>query len=116
MNLNSYFLDKCKNLNNKDIHEYSMEIYENFYYFIENHYSLEHMKKNNYIKYIKVMRQKLLNDKPDEYNFLLNKINQLVNLLFKYNLFPNLVIRKYLFKIYKFLKILDAKKKILLIQ
>lgn len=111
MNLNSYLLDKCKNLNNKDIHEYSMEIYENFYYFIENHYSLEHMKKNNYIKYIKVMRQKLLNDKPDEYNFLLNKINQLINLLFKYNLFPNLVIRKYLFKIYKFLKILDAKKK-----
>lgn len=110
MNLNSYLLDKCKNLNNKDIHEYSMEIYDNFYYFIENHYSLEHMKKNNYIKYIKVMRQKLLNDKPDEYNFLLNKINQLINLLFRYNLFPNLVIRKYLFKIYKFLKILDVKK------
>ena len=111
MNLNSYLFDKCRNLNENDIYEFSMEIYDNFYYFIENHYSLEHMKNNNYIKYVKVMRQKLLNDKPKEYNFLINNINQLINVLFKYNLFPNLTIRKYLFKIYKFLKILDIKKK-----
>ena len=110
MDLNSYLLKKCKNLNNNDIYEFSMEVYDNFYHFIENHYSLEHMKNNNYIKYVKVMRQKLLNDKPDEYNFLLNSINKLINILFTHNLFPNLNINKYLFKLYKFIKLLDIKK------
>ena len=31
--------------------------YDNFKRFIDNHYGIEHLRKHNYIKYVKVMRQ-----------------------------------------------------------
>lgn len=111
MDLHSFLDQKCVNLKNNDVQEFTMEKYDNFYSFVENHYSLKHMKENNYIKYVKVMRQKLLNNDPEKYNSLIDKINDLIGILFKYNLFPNYSLRKFLFKIFKFLKILEIKKR-----
>ena len=111
MDFKQYLLGYCKNLNKSDVNEYSMDVYDNFHNFISKHYSLNHMKNHNYIKYVKVMRQKLLDHNPKEYNYLLNKIDSLIQILQNTNLFPKLNINKYLFKIFKFLKLLDIKKK-----
>ena len=58
MDLIDYLKTHAQNLNKKDIKHMNIEKYEYFKKFIDDHYELEYMKKNNYIKYVKIIRQK----------------------------------------------------------
>ena len=60
MNFIDYLKCHAKNLNNKDIKHMNIEKYKIFKEFIDEHYELEYMKKNNYIKYVKIIRQKIV--------------------------------------------------------
>ncbi len=84
--------------------------YENFKRFIHNHYSLAHMEKHNYIKYVKVKRQILLVKDKIRYSSCIKEINDLVKVMNEYNTFPCIDIRKYMFKIYNVFKLIEDRK------
>ena len=60
MNLIYYLQLHSKNLNNEYIQHTNIEEYKCFKDFIDKHYELNYMKKNNYIKYVKIIRQKIV--------------------------------------------------------
>ena len=50
--LKQFLLHCSKNLTTNDIFENDMSDYNYFYSFIKKHYSLEHIKQHNYLKYV----------------------------------------------------------------
>jgi len=87
--------------------------FEEFKSFIENHYSLEHIKKHNYIKYVKIMRYLLVNSADSKFRHILSKINELIIILADNHTFPRIDIKKYMFRLNTFKKILVDRKKLL---
>lgn len=110
MHICDFLKKNTKNLSKNDISDYKMEKYENFTKFIEYHYNLEYMKKNNYIKYVKVIRQKIVLLETYNYDNLINKINKIFIIMNNYGLFFKLNFRKYLFNIKKIYNLLKKKK------
>ena len=84
--------------------------YENFKKFINDHYSLDHLKNHNYIKYVKVIRQIIRINEELKYNDLINKINSIIYLLSMHNIFPRLMIKKYLYRIKAIYNLIDQKR------
>ena len=76
MNIHDYLIKYTKNINENDICNYDMENFDKFKKFIDNHYTLNHLKNNNYIKYVKVIRQKIVLMGNNNYEMLINKINK----------------------------------------
>ena len=101
MNIHDYLIQYAKNVNEDDIYDYKMEDYNNFKIFINNHYNLEHLKENNYIKYVKVMRQRIVLLGNNNYEKIINNINKIFILMDENHLFYKLNFYKYLFNIKK---------------
>ena len=87
--------------------------YEGFKKFIYDHYSLEHIKQHNYIKYVKIKRFILVNQPDNIFRKLLDKINELITIMADNNTFPRIDIKKYMFRLNTFKKIINERKKIL---
>jgi hypothetical protein len=114
MQLNNYFNNYFDVLSHDDISEKnSFKNYDNFKDFIINHYNLDHLESNNYIKYVKVKRQILILEDKISYDTLLSKINSIIRIMNISNIFPNINIKKYLFKINTIFKLIKDKKNIL---
>tara|TARA_B110000483_G_scaffold243162_1_gene331620 strand:+ start:970 stop:2157 length:1188 start_codon:yes stop_codon:yes gene_type:complete len=101
MNIHDYLIKYTKNINENDICNYDMENFDKFKKFIDNHYTLNHLKNNNYIKYVKVIRQKIVLMGNNNYEILINKINKIFNIMNENHLFYNINFNKYLFNIKK---------------
>jgi hypothetical protein len=115
MELNSFLEENFKRLSLKDICETNNFLsYENFKKFIDEHYNLNHIENNNYIKYVKVKRQIIRLTNNEEYIKIINDINSIISYLSDLNIIPNLNIRKYMYKINTFFKFINDKEKILL--
>jgi len=79
---------------------FDMTSYDGFEYFVKKHYSIEHMKEYNYIKYVKVQREILCTLNVDNYVKKIEEINKIFIELNKQNILPYIDFKKYLFKIY----------------
>ena len=98
-------------LTHNDISERNnFKSYDNFKNFINDHYNLDHLESNNYIKYVKVKRQIMKLKEGDKYINLLSKINSIVNIMSIHNIFPNIDIKRYLFKINTLFRLIEDKK------
>lgn len=115
MDLNNFLEENFKQLSLKDICETNNFLsYENFKTFIDEHYNLNHIENNNYIKYVKVKRQIIRLTNNEEYIKIINDINSIISYLSELNIIPNVNIRKYMYKINTFFKFINEKEKILL--
>jgi len=110
MDIHNYLLKYSKNLNESDICHLDMENYDNLKKFIDNHYNLEHLKENNYLKYVKVTRQKIVLSGNTEYDTLIDKINILFEEMSTHYLFFKINFRKYLFNIKKIFVLLKKRQ------
>ena len=108
--LKQFLLHCSKNLTTNDIFENDMSEYNYFYSFIKKHYSLEHIKQHNYLKYVKISRQKISYETGELYEKYINKIICIIEIMVKNNLFNKFNIRKYLFKINKINILLEKRK------
>lgn len=114
-NINTFLKSKFTQLSLNNIcDDNDFATYENFKKFIVDHYQLSHMEKYNYIKYVKVKRQILRLDANEEYNSILNQINYILKIMYDNHTFPNLDIKKYLFKINNIFKLIDDRHNSLL--
>ena len=111
MNIYDYLKIHSKNLTTYNIHDQNMEDYQSFKTFIDEHYNLKHIQKNNYIKYVKVTRQKIVFINYDKYHFYINQINQIIELMSTYHIFYKINFNKYLFNIDKLKQLLHRKEK-----
>ena len=84
--------------------------YENFKKFILKHYDLEHIKKCNYIKYVKIKRQILKLKEDEVYTKLINDINNTIKIMSHNNIFPKVDIKKYMFKMNSLFKLIENRK------
>lgn len=86
--------------------------YHNFKQFIDNHYSIDHLRKHNYIKYVKVMRQiiKIKNEKI--YDKYINDIQKLINLMVDLRILQKIDILKYMYKLDSLFKLIEERKKL----
>lgn len=115
MELNSFLEENFRILTLKDICESNNFLfYENFKKFIDEHYSLNHIENNNYIKYVKVKRQIIKLTDDNKYIELIDAINLVIEGLADIHIFPKVNIRKYMYNINNFFKLIENKKKILL--
>lgn len=111
MELNTYISKYFNVLTCNDISEKNnFKNYDNFKNFIIEHYNLDHLESNNYIKYVKVKRQIIKLKEGDNYVNILSNINLIVNTMNTYNVFPRIDIKKYLFKINTLFKLIEDKK------
>ncbi len=111
LDLNRYINKYFNMLSYDDLsEENNFKDYDNFKNFIVSHYNLNHMKLNNYIKYVKVRRQIIILTKGEEYMNLLTKINSIINIMHTYSIFPKIDIKKYLFKINVLFRLIEEKK------
>jgi len=111
MELNSYINKYFNMLTYNDISEKNnFKSYDNFKNFINEHYNLSHLERNNYIKYVKVNRQIIKLKEGNKYINLLSKINSIVNIMSIHNVFPNIDIKKYLFRINILFRLIEEKK------
>ena len=111
MSIHNFLRDNSKNLCNNDVCNINMENYDNFKKFVDNHYNIEHLKNNNYLKYVKVVRQKIVLSGVYEYDQYIDKINNIFELMNEHYLFYKLNFRKYLFNIKKIYFLLKKKRK-----
>ena len=111
MDLIDYLKTNAQNLTNKDIKHMNIEKYENFKKFIDDHYELEYMKKNNYIKYVKIIRQKIVYLYNDQYYYYIDEINQIIKMMSEYHVFYKINFKKYLYNIDKIKKELNKREK-----
>jgi hypothetical protein len=88
--------------------------YENFRDFIINHYNLSYIEKNNYLKFVKVKRYILKFTEEEKYASYIASMNNIIKIMSDHQTFPNIDIRKYMFKINVLLNIIKERKKILL--
>jgi hypothetical protein len=84
--------------------------YENFKDFIVNHYEINHVELFNYIKYVKIKRQIIKSNNQIKYEKYINEINDTIKIMADHNIFHNINIRKYLFRIDNFLKLIETKR------
>jgi hypothetical protein len=105
LKLNFYQLSSIDICNDNDF-----STYENFKKFILDHYYLKHIEKKNYIKYVKVKRQIIMIKEGKKYNNYINNINSIIRIMFENNIFSNIDIRRYMYKINFFFKLLNDKK------
>jgi hypothetical protein len=111
MELNDFLKSKFIQLNNNNIcRENEFLTYDNFKKFIVGHYNLEHMEKNNYIKFVKVKRQILKLSEEDKYQELGDEINSILKILNEHHTFPYLDIRRYMFKLNNIFKLIEEKR------
>lgn len=110
MKLHNYLHQKCKNLSKKDIFSLEMEKYDNFKKFIDEHYNIEHLKNNNYLKYVKVKRQMIVLSGLENYDQLIDKINHIFIEMSEHFLFFKINFRKYLFNIKKIFSLLKKRE------
>jgi hypothetical protein len=111
MDINTYIGGYFSRLTCNNISEKNNFIdYDNFKNFINKHYNIKHLEKNNYIKYVKVKRQIIKLKEGDNYINLISKINSIINIMNLHNIFPNIDIKKYLFKINIFFKLIEEKR------
>jgi hypothetical protein len=111
MNIKEHLSNYSKNLTINDICQNDMSEYNYFKEFIINHYSLEHIKIYNYLKYVKIIRQKILYDTNGLYDTYLQRIDNIINIMSKHNIFNKINIKKHLFKINKINLLLNKKQK-----
>ena len=111
MTLNNY-LEKhfFRITSNSESFQNDFHDYENFKKFINDHYSLDHLKNHNYIKYVKVIRQIIRINEELKYNDLINKINSIIYLLSIHNIFPRLMIKRYLYRINTLFEQIELKR------
>jgi hypothetical protein len=115
MDLHSFLKTRFTQLSNKNVcNDNEFSSYDNFKKFILDHYQLNHMEKHNYIKFVKVKRQILKIDNEIGYIKILNNIQSYIKIMYDNHTFPNLNIRKYMFKINVIFKLIDEKKQGLL--
>lgn len=115
MDLHSFLKTRFTQLSNKNVcNDNDFSTYDNFKRFILDHYQLNHMEKHNYIKFVKVKRQILKIDNEIGYIKILNNIQSSIKIMYDNHTFPNLDIRKYMFKINVVFKLIDEKKQGLL--
>jgi hypothetical protein len=115
MELNRFLEENFRILTLKDICETNNFLsYENFKKFIDDHYSLNHIENNNYIKYVKVKRQIIKLTDDNKYIELIDTINLVIEGLADIHIFPKVNIRKYMYNINNFFKLIEDKKRILL--
>lgn len=111
MSLTEFMLEHFNQLSYVDIsNKNDFETYENFRNFILKHYGLEHIKQNNYIKYVKIRRHMLKLHDTHKYLYLFKKINMIIKNMAHNNVFPDTDIKKYMFKIAAFFKLINYKK------
>jgi len=84
-----------------------------FYNFIDKHYSLSHLRKYNYIKYVKVLRHILKIQYENKYITFFDEFNNCIDILFENQIFPRLNIRKYFFRLDSIFIIIEQKNKIM---
>ena len=111
MDLIDYLKKYAQNLNNEDIKHMNIEKYEYFKKFINDHYELEYMKKNNYIKYVKIIRQKIVYLYHDQYYYYIDEINQIIKMMSDYHVFYKINFKKYLYNVDKIKKELNKREK-----
>lgn len=109
MNINKYLQNNLKNLCEEDIYNLKMEDYDNFKKFIDKHYNLNHLRNNNYLKFVKVTRQKIALGGNTDYEELISKINNIFQLMSEHYLFYKINFRKYLFNIKKIFSLLKKR-------
>jgi hypothetical protein len=111
MELNIYLKLKFEQLSFSNIcSDNDFLTYENFKKFILDHYYLDHMEKHNYIKFVKVKRQILRTKNEIIYSLLLKNINDTIKIMYDNHIFPNIDIKKYMYKIYNIFKIIEERK------
>lgn len=88
--------------------------YENFRDFITNHYNLSYIEKNNYLKFVKVKRYILKFTEEEKYTSYIARMNNIIKIMSEHQSFPNINIKKYMFKLNVLLNIIKERKKILL--
>jgi hypothetical protein len=111
MDFRIFLQDYGKNLTTNDVIENKMLDYNYFYEFIKKHYDLNHIKKHNYLKYVKITRQKIVFNKESIYENLVQHINDIFQKMFHENVLCKMNLRKYFFKLSKIYTILEKKKK-----
>jgi hypothetical protein len=84
--------------------------YENFKKFIDEHYSLDHLQKHNYIKYVKVMRQIIKVKHGEIYDKHIKNIQNLIKIMVELRIFKNINILKYMFRLNSFFALIEEKK------
>lgn len=84
--------------------------YENFKKFINEHYNIDHLKQNNYIKYVKVKRHMMKLNENNKYNNILNKINSIIQILVNNGTFPCISIKRYMFRLENIIKLVHNKR------
>ena len=82
MNIKEHLSNYSKNLTIHDILESDMAEYNYFKEFIVKHYSLDHIKEYNYLKYVKIIRQKIVYDSNGLYDTYLKKIDNIIDIMF----------------------------------
>ena len=110
MNLNDYLKNKLKNINEDDICHMNILEYNDFKQFVNEHYNLNHLKNNNYLKYVKVVRQKIVYTNEEKYEELIDEINAIFKKMHEKNLFYKLNFRRYLFNIKKIIFLLQKRE------
>lgn len=111
MDIKDHLSNYAKNLTIHDIYETDMAEYDYFKEFIVNHYSLEHIKIYNYLKYVKIIRQKIVYETNGLYESYLQRINNIIDIMAKHNILNKMDIKKYLFKINKINLLLNKRQK-----
>jgi hypothetical protein len=96
----------CNDISDKN----DFSSYDNFKNFILEHYQLQHVESNNYIKYVKIKRQMLKLTDEKKYIKYIHKINSIIKIMSYNNVFPNIDIQKYMYKINSFLKLIEDKQ------
>jgi hypothetical protein len=115
MDINLFLKDHFHQLDFSDISEDNdFSDYEIFRKFVYDHYSLSHLKHNNYIKYVKVRRQMLKLSNEKKYNDYINKIDNIIKIMNDYHIFPNILIKNYMYKMGNIFKIIEERKSVLL--
>ena len=110
MNLNDYLKNKIKNINEDDICHMDILKYNDFKQFVDEHYNLIHLKNNNYLKYVKVIRQKIVYTNEEKYEELIDEINIIFKKMHEKNLFFKINFRRYLFNIKKIILLLKKRE------
>ena len=87
MNIKEHLSNYSKNLTINDIFESDMAEYNYFKEFIVKHYSLDHIKEYNYLKYVKIIRQKIVNDSNGLYDICTVFTNLQVRLMARTRIF-----------------------------
>lgn len=104
-------LKHFRQFNNNDIEDNNNFLtYENFRSFILERYNIKHIEKYNYIKYVKVKRQIIKLNDGITYIKYIDNINNIIKEMHENNIFPIVDIRKYMYKIESFYKLIEYKK------